>query len=150
MKISAFPSASKNSIQKLSITGVDFTTAQTILCDFLAKNVRIRILNVAIISTSIASLSAGAVVRLQEADRSVFTAASPSTSLAGANNDIDVTAVEAGAAGESLSNSDEDGQRQEIPVLETAPGAALVFSITTGSTATTDEKDVEILYQVLD
>jgi hypothetical protein len=130
MKISAFPSAPKNSIQKLSITGVDFTTAQTIPCDFLAKNVRIRILNVAIISTSVASLSAGAVVRLQETDRSVFTAA------------------------ESLSSSDEDGQRQEIPVLQTnqdtALETALVFSITTGSTATTDEKDVEILYQVLD
>ena len=69
----------------------------------LQGNLRFILSKAIMVSASVAVLSAGATLLMQEVDRSAKTAAALQTSMTGANNDVTFTAVNGGLAGNSIS-----------------------------------------------
>lgn len=80
---------------------INFKTAQTVLVDG-PKSRQLLLSRLALVSTDVASVSNGATVVVTERDPLTKTKATLSTSLTGSNNDIVLTAVTGGTAGNSI------------------------------------------------
>lgn len=120
----------------IKIEGVDFTTTQTIkLGDSrgLAPNRRMTLLKAFILSTSIATLSAGATVKLEEVNPTK-TKATLSTNLTGnTNNDLKFTAVDGGTAGNDITIRYLNTGLPNVAESVSVTGKAITVTLATGA-----------------
>ena len=110
---------------------VNFKTAQTVLIP--APHTRkFALARIALISALVASVSNGATVVVTERDTAVKTAATLSTTMTGANNDIVLTAVTKGTVGNAIKLTlvDPAGNDQALSVVVTGNG--IVVNLATG------------------
>jgi hypothetical protein len=110
--------------------GVNFKTSQTLLIG-APKHRQFMLRQIVLLSTAIAALSNGATVVAQERNVNAKTAATLSTTLTGANNDIVLTAKTKGVAGNAITLAlvDPSGNDQALAVEVT--GTDIVVSLAT-------------------
>ena len=120
-------------------TAINFKTVQSVLCRTIEKNSRFVINAIKLISRTIASLSNGASIVVQEVNERVKTAATLSTTMTGANNDIVLTAVAAGVAGNAITLAliDPSGNDEELAIVVTGTDIVVNLATDGGGTITT-------------
>lgn len=110
---------------------INMKTVQNVLIDFRKQGVRFAITDIALISNSVTSVSNGASVTLQEVDRATPIAATLSTTMTGTNNDVTLTAVEAGADGNAITLTLVDPPGNNVALSVAVTGTDIVVTLAT-------------------
>jgi len=110
---------------------VNFKTAQTVLIGS-PKHRQFMLRQIVLISTLISAVSNGATVVVEERDQRTKTAATLSTAMTGANNDIVLTAKTKGIVGNNITLALVDPAGNDQALAVTVTGTAISVSLATG------------------
>lgn len=140
MEISAPTTVKLGESGTVTVSDVNFKTAQDILIEFGRLNRRFAIEEISVITDGVDTLSNGASVIVKEVDQRVFTAATLSTSMTGTNNDVTLTAVTAGTSGNSITLTLVDPSANDQAISVSVDGTDITVNLATdggGSITTT-------------
>ena len=138
MNISKLTSVKLGFNGNVTAFGVDFKTVQNFIIDFPHKSVRFVLDKITLLSKAVDTLTNGATVIVKEISRATFTAASLTTSLTGANNDVVLTAVVPGAVGNGITLTLVDpGTTHTLSVAVVDQAITATLGYATGAITTT-------------
>jgi len=132
MKITSPTTTRLGETGSLAVYGADFKIPQDIVINFSKKNVRFLINKIVCLSNGVNTLTNGATVLAKEINTDSRTAAALSTSMAGANNDIVLTAVSSGVSGNEITLALIDPSENDAALSIEVTDTDIVVSLATG------------------